>query len=261
MKRCHRAIWIVLGVLAWTDLPLADVEESSSAADLGKISYERYCAACHGMDGRGNGDLANLLTVAPADLTTIAERRGGSFPAEEIAGWIDGRRTPRAHGTAEMPVWGERLSESDRTAGGEAGVGGEIGLVVHYLRSIQRGVERKPEAPEAAAKTVAQVGEEQFARHCASCHGISGRGDGYVGKLLAKPPANLRTIAKRNGGKFPSRRIAAIIDGREDVMAHGPREMPVWGKRFRARGGLGRESTARGEIMLYVAYLRSIQEP
>lgn len=242
---------------------LAETEAVAEATDFGRASYLRYCAACHGADGRGSGEFAGLLKVAPSDLTAIATRRDGSFPSGEIARLIDGRETPRAHGSSEMPIWGERLSEDDTKREDE--ISGEIALLVAYLSSIQtdaeRGAELSTRRDEDRAKTVAKVGEEQFLRNCASCHGPAGRGDGYVGALLKDPPADLRTIAERNGGPFPSRRIAAIIDGRDHILAHGPRDMPVWGKHMRRLGGQGSDGVARGEIMLYVAYLRSIQDP
>ena len=239
-------------------------EEVTSAADVGKGFYEQYCSACHGPDGRGTGDFANLLKTSPMDLTGIAERRGGDFPSLEIAEIIDGRKTLRAHGTAEMPIWGERLGELRAAGqGSEVGVRGQIYLIVEYLRSIQGvAAAAQAEPAEVETKKVVQVGEDQFLRNCASCHGMSGVGDGYVGKLLETPPANLRTIAERNGGTFPALKIAEIIDGRQEVKAHGPREMPVWGRRFSEMKppGIGHGSAVRGEVMLYVTYLQSIQD-
>jgi len=52
---------------------------------------------------------AAALTTPPADLTRIAARRGGSFPDGEVARFVDGRFDLPAHGTREMPVWGERF--------------------------------------------------------------------------------------------------------------------------------------------------------
>ena len=106
--------------------------------DVGREEFATYCAACHGADGRGAGPAAAALRTPPADLTRIAARRGGDFPADEIAAWIDGRLAPAAHGTREMPVWGYRFAEG--LPQGELTqdlVRGRILTVVEYLRSIQ----------------------------------------------------------------------------------------------------------------------------
>jgi len=108
-------------------------------AELGEPVFLRNCAACHGSSGRGDGPVAGALRVAPSDLTRIAVRRGGSFPEGEIARTIDGRFSVQAHGTREMPVWGERMGERIPEAGvSEEVVRGQISVLVEYLKSIQR---------------------------------------------------------------------------------------------------------------------------
>lgn len=107
-------------------------------ATAGKRSFERYCSACHGMDGRGDGPLLDVLRIPPADLTRIAARRGGVFPDAEIADRIDGRAEVRAHGGREMPVWGRIFSRrivEDSTA--EEVVRGELWILVEYLKRLQ----------------------------------------------------------------------------------------------------------------------------
>lgn len=81
-----------------------------------------------------------------------------------------------------------------------------------------------------AADNVAS-GKGEFRNSCSLCHGADGKGGG-VADLLKKAPPDLTTISKRNGGKFPADRIAAMIDGRELVKAHGDRDMPAWGNRY-----------------------------
>jgi mono/diheme cytochrome c family protein len=119
--------------------PPAAHEPDPILADLGKPLFVRRCAACHGERGRGDGPAVGALRVAPADLTRIAARRGGSFPEGEIARVIDGRFAVQAHGTREMPIWGERLGEQIPEAGvSEEVVRGQISVLVEYLKSIQR---------------------------------------------------------------------------------------------------------------------------
>ena len=100
---------------------------------------------------------------------------------------------------------------------------------------------------------------------CMACHGIDGRGDGPLAKTLKVPPADLTRIKRSNGGEFPSRRIAEIIDGRAIVATHGERDMPVWGDRYRVsipgENPAMVERRVRAQIDALIGYLKSIQEP
>ncbi len=117
----------------------APAEPDPVLAELGQSVFVRHCGACHGTDARGDGPAAGALRIAPSDLTRIAARRGGVFPEGELARFIDGRFAVQAHGTREMPIWGERLGEQIPDAGvSEEVVRGKISVVVEYLRSIQR---------------------------------------------------------------------------------------------------------------------------
>ena len=80
------------------------------ATDLGKTEFYAKCAVCHGVNGRGEGSFGEVLKANMPDLTTIAKRNGGVFPVDRVTMAIDGRATPRAHGTSEMPIWGSRYS-------------------------------------------------------------------------------------------------------------------------------------------------------
>lgn len=110
------------------------------AADAGdgKQLYMRYCSACHGESGKGDGVVSQSMRPHPTDLTQLAKLHGGSFPMADVAGQIDGRETLRAHGDADMPVWGEKL----RQTGGSLKAPNETAtnrvlLITNYLQSIQ----------------------------------------------------------------------------------------------------------------------------
>jgi mono/diheme cytochrome c family protein len=108
-------------------------------AEMGAPVFERRCASCHGLDGRGAGPASGALRTAPADLTRIAVRRAGDFPDGEIARFIDGRFDISAHGSCEMPVWGERLGETiPESSLAEEITRGKIATLLEYLKSIQR---------------------------------------------------------------------------------------------------------------------------
>lgn len=105
----------------------------SEDIDSGKTNYESICAACHGQNGKGDGSVSAELRTKPSDLTLIAKRNGGVFPTEVLYQIIDGRRTIRAHGTYEMPVWGSVFQSS----GPENVARNRILAIIDYLKSIQ----------------------------------------------------------------------------------------------------------------------------
>lgn len=109
-------------------------------------------------------------------------------------------------------------------------------------------------------------GKMEYESNCAACHGIAGKGDGPLSSLLTKAPADLTSIAKNNGGVFPFQRTYEIIDGRRAVAAHGPRDMPVWGRDYLARTGYlehpyayDTESYVRARILALIDYMQRLQ--
>ena len=99
---------VVLGALPALAQPTIKRETARRAQSLeGDVTYRTYCAVCHGTDGKGNGPAAAALKTAPADLTTYAQRHGGQFSAVELREVIEGERPIAAHGTREMPIWGD----------------------------------------------------------------------------------------------------------------------------------------------------------
>ncbi|MCG2626947.1 cytochrome c [Bradyrhizobium sp. WYCCWR 13023] len=78
--------------------------------DIGKGEFQSSCASCHGVDARGKGPVSAQLRVPPADLTMLAKNNNGVFPTDALYQAIDGTKTVPAHGTREMPVWGERFN-------------------------------------------------------------------------------------------------------------------------------------------------------
>ena len=77
-------------------------------------------------------------------------------------------------------------------------------------------------------------GKFEYGENCAVCHGLSGKGDGPFAEQLKSNVvvANLTELSKKNNGVFPFMRVQETIDGRALVMAHGPRDMPIWGRAY-----------------------------
>jgi mono/diheme cytochrome c family protein len=78
---------------------------AADAADFGKVEYERKCAVCHGLKGKGDGPYA-VVGMSVPDLTTLSKRNKGVFPVQHLNDVIDGTEILAAHGTRNMPIWG-----------------------------------------------------------------------------------------------------------------------------------------------------------
>ena len=113
-----------------------------------------------------------------------------------------------------------------------------------------------PRAPQPSL-TTSLVGRESYQSFCASCHGITGAGDGPVAAELRTPPADLTSLTRRNGGRYPRERVLADVAGTGRApAAHGTTEMPVWGGIFRA---FEADPVVRQRIQNVVDYLESLQ--
>jgi mono/diheme cytochrome c family protein len=97
-------------------------------------------------------------------------------------------------------------------------------------------------------------GKEMYLQYCASCHGS----DGPAAAALKAPLASLTTLATRNKGTFPDVRVARIIDGSDDLTAHGSRDMPTWGQVFHQMEGSG-PSTMKLRVANLTSYLKTLQ--
>ena len=81
---------------------------------------------------------------------------------------------------------------------------------------------------------------------------------------------SLTQLKKNNGGVFPFDRIYQVIDGRKEVLVHGPREMPVWGGVYRVETDkvydtylgqyLADDGMVRARILALIEYLSQLQE-
>ena len=124
-----------------TAAPIAsDQEETVDPTDpiaSGRATYEEFCASCHGLDARGNGPVAEILTVQPADLTQLRQQHDGNFPVDEIYQVIDGREDVPAHGTREMPIWGNIWDMEEGRPVSEETIQRRINELIEYLRTIQ----------------------------------------------------------------------------------------------------------------------------
>lgn len=111
--------------------------------EIGRDAFEQRCAVCHGPQGAGDGEIADLFTQPPANLRTLAARNNGIFPFSEVYQSIDGRREIAAHGTSAMPIWGDifKIEALPKTVhpgvSGEEIVQGRILALVYYIQTLQ----------------------------------------------------------------------------------------------------------------------------
>lgn len=97
--------------------------------------FREYCAACHGSQGRGDGPAAAALKMVPADLTTISARNGGTFPGTKVRRYIEGLDEIPAHGSREMPIWGQVMRQM---SGGDTTVTMRVEALAKYIEGMQR---------------------------------------------------------------------------------------------------------------------------
>lgn len=135
-----------------------------------------------------------------------------------------------------------------------------VGALLILAISAAAASQDKPQVVKRPPPTV-DVADAQgmFREYCASCHGLTGKGDGPAAAALKTVPADLTRISARNDGKFPMNKIRRYIEGLDELTAHGSREMPVWGSVLRSPGG-GGQSEVQLRIENLTKYLESIQQ-
>jgi mono/diheme cytochrome c family protein len=103
----------------------------------GQDLYATYCASCHGPKGKGDGAAAITARALPSDLTVLASRRGGVYPADFVRTIVTSqfRRLANAHGPAEMPVWGLVFHAADPH---DAKVQTRVDNLVAYVGTLQQ---------------------------------------------------------------------------------------------------------------------------
>ena len=105
-----------------------------TSASSGSEMFNSYCAPCHGKDAKGNGPAATALKNPPANLTQLAKKNNGKFPADHVAEVLRSG-VAGAHGSTDMPVWGPLFAAV--SGGDQSVVQMRIANLIHYLESLQ----------------------------------------------------------------------------------------------------------------------------
>lgn len=106
MRQRMRLLLTLLGgaLLTFSSMNLAQQDT------IGMLEFQKQCASCHGMDGKGTGPFLEFLKQTPSDLTLLSKKNGGVFPYRQVYEWIEDPQRVRAHGTSAMPIWGDRYN-------------------------------------------------------------------------------------------------------------------------------------------------------
>jgi mono/diheme cytochrome c family protein len=131
----HRG-FVIAGLFLLATAAAARGGEPDKGIVAGGHTFKTYCASCHGKEAKGDGPLADSLRFRPPDLTLLAKRNGGSYPAETIYRTIEGRKPVKGHGGSEMPVWGDAFKNVE-SGFSEEKVKEKIDGLVEFLKSIQ----------------------------------------------------------------------------------------------------------------------------
>lgn len=117
-----------------------------AATDLGQREYDNNCAVCHGMTGVGNGPYAGIINTRIPDITALQKNNNGVFPYDRVYEVIDGRQAVGAHGTRDMPIWGneynaraaDHYADYIRDYSAEGFVRGRILALINHIYGMQQ---------------------------------------------------------------------------------------------------------------------------
>lgn len=137
----HNVLLLAAVLMGWAIFSMAQQKEikhvpvKPTSAASGEEMYNTYCAVCHGKDGQGRGPAADALKARPTDLTTLAKTNGGKYPSDHVSAAIQGDLTLPAHGSKEMPVWGNLFWQM--SGGHQAEVQLRVANLNKYIESLQ----------------------------------------------------------------------------------------------------------------------------
>jgi mono/diheme cytochrome c family protein len=253
---------LLVGGLAFGQEKLKKAPIGAVPADSGAAMFSSYCASCHGANGKGGGPAASALRGAMPDLTLLAKNNGGKFPGEKVMMTLGRIPAVGAHGSSDMPVWGDVFRQSQQA---ESMAQMRIYNLTRYVESIQAPAVQNPmpakkdEMPKSLLALPANSGPEMYRWLCAGCHGANGKGDGPALSSLKTKPTDLTQLTKTHDGKFPSLHLTNMLEKEPGTAAHGSKEMPVWGESFRGSGE--DPGVTRLRIRNLVDHLQKMQAP
>lgn len=113
---------------------IRQVPAPQTPASSGEANYKAYCAACHGVAGKGDGPAAPALKIPPADLSRLTANAGGKYPTMHIQEMIRNADSP-AHGSKDMPIWGPVFRNI--SGGSQSQVELRVANLTKYIETLQ----------------------------------------------------------------------------------------------------------------------------
>jgi hypothetical protein len=110
----------------------------------------------------------------------------------------------------------------------------------------------------AATSVAVESGPETFQESCAVCHGAKGRGNGPAAAALIPRPSDLSTLAKRNGGVFPTAHVEAVLKSTDNSVEGHTSAMMIWRAMFLADAN-GNSTAADTRVSNLVKFIASLQ--
>lgn len=213
MRKQMRAVLVALPATAL--LLCAAPSSALTKSFEGRKLYMQYCLVCHGENGKGNGPLATKLKKSPANLTASTQMEKETDL--ELFRSIESGKTHEAV-LDGMPSWGTVLPVPS------------IQALVSYVRFLHRSKHPLLADPEA--------GRVVYANYCASCHGVDGKGNGVMTKILPIKPADHTNATKMD--KLSNDALLKVVrDGGSDSL------MPGW-----------KNVLSESEIKAVISYIR-----
>jgi cbb3-type cytochrome c oxidase subunit III len=221
MKNFIHAVMLIILLFA---VNAVEVSANPPAAYEGRRLYVSYCQLCHGIDGKGDGPLARVMEISPADLSTTVRSRSDTILTKIITG--EGRQTITGRDrhnllSEAMPEWKDVFSES------------QVQALIAYLRFLGRSKHGLMGDPE--------IGMRLYQKYCQVCHGEEGDGDGIMTNLMGIMPMD-HTNPNETNSLDNDELVKSILDGKG-------RFMPAW------RGIL-----SQSDVEALVSYIRLLSQ-
>ncbi|MDJ0992213.1 MAG: c-type cytochrome [Dinoroseobacter sp.] len=128
-------------IVALIPLLMGAAPAVSQDADAGRQIFRDYCVTCHGMEGRGDGPMTQVLTIAPPDISRLTDDNNGVFPVSNVVAKVDGRVPVLGHG-GPMPIFGPvfegKAGALDSETGAPILTSETMVDLVAYLETLQR---------------------------------------------------------------------------------------------------------------------------